>query len=165
VHPSPGPRCRPPLFPLWFASTPATAPARSPFPACSGPTMQQPLAAAQHRHLRRAEGFSAPEPKPGDWDSGPPCLICPARRFFQNLHPGKIKNTPRLMGPAPKILKRKSSLAYREYSGVDFIPGSKAGQVRGDSIPCRSLNACHFWCHHHPVPPSDLDLSRKPETS
>lgn len=73
-------------LPLWFASTPAAAPARSPFPACSGPAPPTDPG---------LKDFRPRNPNPGTGTPAPPVLIWPVRRFFQKFIPGKIGRPPR----------------------------------------------------------------------
>jgi hypothetical protein len=89
---------------LWCAGTLATAPARSPRPACYGAapppgTIQLPCLAprpmrppcsnrsprSSHRRCRQLEDFSALEGKPAVTSLRPPCLAGHRREFFSKI--------------------------------------------------------------------------------
>jgi hypothetical protein len=56
----------------------------------------------------RPYGFFGPGRQTPGRDSCPPVLECPPRTKFSKSIEGEIADTPRVMGPRPKILKAKS---------------------------------------------------------
>jgi hypothetical protein len=85
----------------------------------------QPFAAAPHGRRRQTEGFSAPEPKPGDGSHTPP-LVLYARyghhiKFFVNtflVHREiPVENTPPGLPDPKKFFNQKSGRVARPSGG------------------------------------------------